>query len=234
MFSANSPLSANIYFPVIPTISRDLGVTVEQVNISVTVYMILQGVSPSFFGAICDVLGRRPVYISTFIMCVFSHVKSSRLSVADPRLGCPLKLPRSLRRSRQHARVLAAAPPSLHTSRRVCLRHSHRLGLDRRHCAAKGPRHVHGRFRLGANGWSLHRSGSRCVATPPPRMREAGLTTRSAGGLLADRFGWQYAQLGCLRRIGGLTDELHTSQVPLLVLVCLRGRRPRPARPRTA
>ncbi|BGP49610.1 hypothetical protein JCM10450v2_005509 [Rhodotorula kratochvilovae] len=63
-----SPLSANIYFPVIPTISRDLGVTVEKINISVTVYMIFQGLSPSFFGAVCDVLGRRPVYIFTFII----------------------------------------------------------------------------------------------------------------------------------------------------------------------
>ncbi|GAA6020641.1 hypothetical protein JCM10207_007807 [Rhodosporidiobolus poonsookiae] len=63
-----SPLSANIYFPVIPSISDDLGVTVEKINISVTVYMIFQGLSPSFFGAICDVLGRRPVYILTFII----------------------------------------------------------------------------------------------------------------------------------------------------------------------
>ncbi|GAA5956983.1 hypothetical protein JCM21900_006723 [Sporobolomyces salmonicolor] len=63
-----SPLSANIYFPVIPAIASNLGVTTEKINISVTVYMILQGISPSFFGAICDVLGRRPVYILTFLI----------------------------------------------------------------------------------------------------------------------------------------------------------------------
>ncbi|BGP25869.1 MFS transporter [Rhodotorula toruloides] len=63
-----SPLSANIYFPVIPAVAQDLRVSVENINISVTVYMILQGVSPSFFGAICDVLGRRPTYIATFLV----------------------------------------------------------------------------------------------------------------------------------------------------------------------
>ncbi|GAA5998425.1 MFS transporter [Rhodotorula paludigena] len=63
-----SPLSANIYFPVIPSIADDLSTTVEDINISVTVYMIFQGISPSFMGAICDVLGRRPVYILTFII----------------------------------------------------------------------------------------------------------------------------------------------------------------------
>jgi MFS family permease len=49
--------------------------SIAVLNISpaqVTVYMILQGISPSFFGAICDVLGRRPVYILTFIMCASS------------------------------------------------------------------------------------------------------------------------------------------------------------------
>ncbi|BGP33415.1 hypothetical protein JCM10296v2_005216 [Rhodotorula toruloides] len=63
-----SPLSANIYFPVIPAVAQDLRVSVENINISVTVYLILQGVSPSFFGAICDVLGRRPTYIATFLI----------------------------------------------------------------------------------------------------------------------------------------------------------------------
>ncbi|GAA6060564.1 hypothetical protein JCM10212_006799 [Sporobolomyces blumeae] len=63
-----SPLSANIYFPVIPAIAQDLNETVEKINLTVTVYMIFQGISPSFFGAICDVLGRRPVYILTFII----------------------------------------------------------------------------------------------------------------------------------------------------------------------
>ncbi|GAA5873210.1 hypothetical protein JCM8547_006816 [Rhodosporidiobolus lusitaniae] len=63
-----SPLSANIFLPVIPSIADDLGVTVERINLAVTVYMVLQGISPSFFGAICDVLGRRPVYILTFLI----------------------------------------------------------------------------------------------------------------------------------------------------------------------
>lgn len=75
---------------MIPSIASDLGVTVELINISVLAYMIAQvsllsppkpfmhhadirhsnrqGVSPSFFGAICDVLGRRPTYIVSFIM----------------------------------------------------------------------------------------------------------------------------------------------------------------------
>ncbi|GAA5888534.1 hypothetical protein JCM6882_008988 [Rhodosporidiobolus microsporus] len=61
-------LSANIFLPTIPSVAEDLSVTVEKINLAVTVYMIFQGISPSFFGAICDVLGRRPVYILTFLV----------------------------------------------------------------------------------------------------------------------------------------------------------------------
>lgn len=54
-----SPLSSNIYFPAITSISLDLGVSTSQVAITITVYMVVQGISPSLFGAISDAAGRR-------------------------------------------------------------------------------------------------------------------------------------------------------------------------------
>ncbi|ORY64748.1 major facilitator superfamily domain-containing protein [Leucosporidium creatinivorum] len=69
-----SPLSANIFLPVIPSIATDLNVSVEQVNLSVTWYMILQGVSPSIFGSIADVIGRRPVYLVTFLIYIGASI----------------------------------------------------------------------------------------------------------------------------------------------------------------
>ncbi|GAA5994443.1 hypothetical protein JCM5350_007036 [Sporobolomyces pararoseus] len=63
-----SPLSANIYLPVIPAISQDLKVSTQSINLSVTVYMIAQGISPSVFASFCDVLGRRPIYLVNFLI----------------------------------------------------------------------------------------------------------------------------------------------------------------------
>ncbi|KAI9300120.1 major facilitator superfamily domain-containing protein [Cunninghamella echinulata] len=60
-----SPLSATIYLPALNNIQEDFQITVERVNLTVTAYLILQGLSPSFWGAISDVWGRRPVYIMT-------------------------------------------------------------------------------------------------------------------------------------------------------------------------
>jgi MFS family permease len=59
MAGAFSPLSSNIYFPAIDTISTDLGVNATLVALTITVYMIVQGIAPSLFGSFSDTCGRR-------------------------------------------------------------------------------------------------------------------------------------------------------------------------------
>lgn len=61
-----SPLSANIYLPALPLVADELNVSTQAVNLSVTLFMVFQGIMPTFWGAICDVRGRRPVYLATF------------------------------------------------------------------------------------------------------------------------------------------------------------------------
>ena len=60
--------ASNIYFPAIPTIARDLSVTPELLNLTVTSYMIFQGLSPTLWGAIADARGRRFAFICTFVV----------------------------------------------------------------------------------------------------------------------------------------------------------------------
>lgn len=54
-----SPLSSNIYFPAINTISLELGVSESLIALTITVYMVVQGIAPSIFGAVSDTSGRR-------------------------------------------------------------------------------------------------------------------------------------------------------------------------------
>lgn len=56
---AFSPLSSNIYFPAMDTISSDLGVNATLVGLTITVYMVVQGIAPSIFGTFSDTCGRR-------------------------------------------------------------------------------------------------------------------------------------------------------------------------------
>ncbi|TLD26569.1 hypothetical protein PspLS_05200 [Pyricularia sp. CBS 133598] len=58
-----SPFSAFTYFPAIEYISEDLGVSNQLINMTITVYLVVQGIVPAFFGDLADQIGRRPVYL---------------------------------------------------------------------------------------------------------------------------------------------------------------------------
>ncbi|TGJ80037.1 hypothetical protein E0Z10_g8724 [Xylaria hypoxylon] len=63
-----SGFASNIYFPSLATISEDLGVSVELVNLTITSYLIFQGLAPSIWGPLSDAKGRRVTYFFTFLV----------------------------------------------------------------------------------------------------------------------------------------------------------------------
>ncbi|KAF4447179.1 hypothetical protein F53441_9226 [Fusarium austroafricanum] len=63
-----SGFASNIYFPALPTIAQDLNISIELINLTVTSYLIFQGLAPSLWGPISDVKGRRVAYALTFIV----------------------------------------------------------------------------------------------------------------------------------------------------------------------
>ncbi|KAI0375161.1 MFS general substrate transporter [Pilatotrama ljubarskyi] len=63
-----SPLTANIYFPAIPTIAAAFHQSTELINLTVTVYMVVQGISPMFWGTLSDRWGRRPMFIGCMVV----------------------------------------------------------------------------------------------------------------------------------------------------------------------
>ncbi|WWC68835.1 uncharacterized protein I206_102770 [Kwoniella pini CBS 10737] len=63
-----SGFASNIYFPAIPIIAKSLGTTESNINLTVTSYMIFQAISPTFWGAISDVYGRRLTLLCTFLV----------------------------------------------------------------------------------------------------------------------------------------------------------------------
>ena len=69
-----SPLSANIYFPALNSLAADLQVSNELINLSLTSYMIFQGLAPTIFGDLADMTGRRPTYILGFMIYIGANV----------------------------------------------------------------------------------------------------------------------------------------------------------------
>ncbi|KAM0389148.1 hypothetical protein ACHAQC_009026 [Fusarium culmorum] len=69
-----SPMTAQIYFPALPAIAKDLGVTTSQINLTVTTYMIFQGITPMFIGSLADSGGRRPAYVVCFTIYIAANI----------------------------------------------------------------------------------------------------------------------------------------------------------------
>ena len=69
-----SPLSSNIYFPALNTLAKYLKVSSGVINLTVTSYMIFQGLAPTIFGDLGDLLGRRPAYILGFIIYLGANI----------------------------------------------------------------------------------------------------------------------------------------------------------------
>ena len=69
-----SPLSSFIYYPAIHSLAADLHTSVENVNLSITVYMIVSGITPAMLGDAADQIGRRPIYTFAFLIYFFANV----------------------------------------------------------------------------------------------------------------------------------------------------------------
>lgn len=69
-----SPLSAQIYLPALTNLADDFKVTASKINLTITTYMIFQGITPMFIGSFADNLGRRPAYIICFVIYIGANI----------------------------------------------------------------------------------------------------------------------------------------------------------------
>lgn len=61
-----SSLTATIYFPLIPLLAEEYQTSTQAINLTITLYVVFQGITPSFWGPLSDSFGRRPVLMITF------------------------------------------------------------------------------------------------------------------------------------------------------------------------
>ncbi|KAF2098847.1 MFS general substrate transporter [Rhizodiscina lignyota] len=69
-----SPITAQIYFPALNTLSADLHVSNTLINLTLTSYMIFQGLAPSIMGDLSDMAGRRPTIVIGFIIYIAANI----------------------------------------------------------------------------------------------------------------------------------------------------------------
>ena len=69
-----SPLSASIYLPVLNTLAAELKLSNALINLTLTSYLIFQGIAPTIFGDFADMAGRRPAYFIAFVLYIGANV----------------------------------------------------------------------------------------------------------------------------------------------------------------
>lgn len=69
-----SPLTAQIYLPALPLLSSSFNVSPSEINLSITTYMIFQGLTPPILGSFADSLGRRPTYVICFTIFIGANI----------------------------------------------------------------------------------------------------------------------------------------------------------------
>ncbi|KAF2270032.1 MFS general substrate transporter [Lojkania enalia] len=69
-----SPISGQIYFPSLPSIAKDLNVSISMANLTITAYLILQGLAPAFVGGFSDNSGRRVAYFICFVIYLAANI----------------------------------------------------------------------------------------------------------------------------------------------------------------
>ena len=63
-----SPLTATMYLPLLPLLSAHFHTSAQAINLTITVYIIFQALSPVFLASTSDYFGRRPIYLATFAL----------------------------------------------------------------------------------------------------------------------------------------------------------------------
>ncbi|KAI1614907.1 major facilitator superfamily domain-containing protein [Exophiala viscosa] len=69
-----SPFPANIYFPAMPTLAKTFNVSLASIDLTVTIYLVMQGVSPMLWGPLSDRYGRRPIFLICLAILVASCI----------------------------------------------------------------------------------------------------------------------------------------------------------------
>ncbi|KAM7202657.1 Major facilitator superfamily domain containing protein [Rhypophila sp. PSN 637] len=69
-----SPLAGNIYYPAIPILATDFGVSASLIQLTITAYQIFQGIAPTFIASFSDSYGRRPAYAICLVIFLAANI----------------------------------------------------------------------------------------------------------------------------------------------------------------
>ena len=69
-----SPLTATCYFPLLPLLRTHFATSAQAINLTLTIYIVFQALSPAVFGPLSDSVGRRSVFLITLALYAMGNL----------------------------------------------------------------------------------------------------------------------------------------------------------------
>ncbi|KAF8852837.1 MFS general substrate transporter [Acephala macrosclerotiorum] len=69
-----SPVASSIYYPSMLTLAHDLNTSLTNISLTITTYLIFQGIAPTIVGGFSDRHGRRPAYLLAFTLFIAANI----------------------------------------------------------------------------------------------------------------------------------------------------------------
>lgn len=69
-----SPLTATCYFPLLPLLRTHFETSAQAINLTLTIYIVFQALSPAVFGPLSDSVGRRLVFLVTLALYALGNL----------------------------------------------------------------------------------------------------------------------------------------------------------------
>ncbi|KAK2065473.1 MFS general substrate transporter [Colletotrichum caudatum] len=75
--AAVSPMGSSIFYPALPEMAKEFGVSPTVTNLSVALYMLAMAIFPLWWSSFSETLGRRTIYLLSFILFVVFSILSA-------------------------------------------------------------------------------------------------------------------------------------------------------------
>lgn len=69
-----STLTSFVFFPAVTSLAHGLDTSIQNINLTVTSYLIVAGIAPAITATLADRVGRRPAFLASFIVFVAANI----------------------------------------------------------------------------------------------------------------------------------------------------------------
>ncbi|GMK55495.1 hypothetical protein CspeluHIS016_0205510 [Cutaneotrichosporon spelunceum] len=80
-------ISPSVYNPVLDEVAADLGASQTQIGLSLSLYILFQGGIPLVWTTVAEIVGRKPVYITSFVLYTGGSVGAGRAPTMPVLIG---------------------------------------------------------------------------------------------------------------------------------------------------